>query len=68
MNRKTRKRLQIVCVLLAVLCIAGLLGVDNLDPQPTWANDTERTFLIGFWVFHVLAVLVPSALSLFDRL
>lgn len=72
MHPKKRKiglsvKLLIVCVVLAFLCMAGGVAVLKLDPPPPWANDAERTFMAGCWVFLVLGVLLKGAIALFDK-
>ena len=60
-------KLLVVCVVLAFLCIAGGMTVLKLDPPPPWADDAERTFKIGCWMFLMLGTLLKGAIVLFDK-
>lgn len=60
-------KLLILCVVLAFLCMAGGIAVLKMRPPPSWANDAERTFQIGCWMFLMLGVLLKGAISLFDK-
>lgn len=70
---RSRRRLgvfakaMILCVVMAVLCMAGGTTVLGLDPEPKWADPVEQGFMVGAQVFLALGILMKIAYKLFEE-